>query len=330
MNDGVTGFLTAADSLPLNGIYRWGLELIKQIQSIESPPLTALIKILTGGGSAFFFIPVLLFIIWFADEKKGLRLGLLLLFSAWLNFFLKNLFKQPRPCQFDPSVGLIPETGYGLPSAHSQLSLVFLLLTGFWLGKRSARPRLCIALGGLLALIVGFTRLYLGVHFPTDILAGWLTGGLILGFYALAVPRIEGFLNAGGSRLGMISCAVIALLMNALGPDIRLGGLFLGFGTGYHLMRLYFPFSARTKAEGRAAVLALRCTVGILGTVITGLVFCMLSRGEAVLSQDYHKLARFILYGLLGFWPTAAAPWLFLRLRPGPPPADTPGESRSR
>jgi membrane-associated phospholipid phosphatase len=319
MNDGIIGSLAAADPFPLNGIYRWGLDLIKQIQLIESPPLTALIRILTRGGSVFFFIPVLLFIIWCADEKKGLRLGILLLLSAWLNFFLKDLFQQPRPYQVDPSVGLSPEPGYGLPSAHSQLSLVFLLSVSFWLGKQSARPLVCIVLGSLLTLIIGFTRLYLGVHFPTDILAGWLTGGITLGLYALAGPSIERALNAGGSRIKMISCAVIALLMNALGPDVRLGALFLGFGTGYCLMRLYFPFSARTEAGGRAAALALRCTVGILGTVIIGLVFSILSRGEAVLPRDYHKLARFIRYGLLGLWPTAAAPWLFLHLRPGKP-----------
>ncbi|MDR1373956.1 MAG: phosphatase PAP2 family protein [Treponema sp.] len=328
MDGGAIGSLAAGDFLPLNGIYRWGLDLIKQIQSIETPPLTVLVKILTQGGSAFFFIPVLFFIIWCVDEKRGLRLGILLLVSAWLNFFLKELFKHPRPYQFDPSVGLIPEIGYGLPSAHSQLSLVFLLYTGYWLGKWSSRPRLGIALGSLPALIVGFTRLYLGVHFPTDILAGWLTGGLTLGFYALAAPRIERVLTAGGNRLGMISCAVIALLMNALGPDIRLGALLLGFGAGYCLMRLYFPFSARTGPERRAAALALRCTVGILGTLIIMLVFGMLDRGEAALPQDYRNLTRFIRYGLLGLWPTAAAPWLFLRLRPEPPVEDPPGEPR--
>jgi membrane-associated phospholipid phosphatase len=335
MYDDITGSLTAADPLPLNGIYRWGLDLIKQIQTIESPPLTALAGILTQGGSVFFFVPVLFFILWCADEKKGLRLGLLLLFSAWLNSFLKELFRQPRPGQFDPSVGLIPEPGYGLPSGHAQISLVFLLLIAFWLGKRSSRPLLCAILGSFLALIVGLTRLYLGVHFPTDILAGWLAGGLTLGLYFPAAPRIERVLNAGGNRAAMISCAVIALLMNALGPDVRPGGLFLGFGAGYCLMRRRFPFSARSGTGGKSALPACRFIVGILGTVIIGLVFNILSRGKDILPRDYHRLAGFIGYGFLGLWPAAAAPLLFLRLRLASSPEEpretgSPGETMPR
>jgi hypothetical protein len=223
-------------------------------------------------------------------------------------------------------VGLAFEPSYGLPSAHSQLSLVFLLPVSFWLGKRTGRPLLCIALGSFLALITGFTRLYLGVHFPTDVLAGWLIGGLTLGLYALAGPRIEKALNAGGSRIAMISCAVIALLMNALGPDVRLGALFLGFSIGYCLMRLHFPFSARAGAEGKTAFAALapRCIVGILGTVIISLGLNTLGYTTDGLPRDYHRLVRFIHYGLLGLWPTAAAPWLFLHLRLVPP-----GEPRS-
>jgi membrane-associated phospholipid phosphatase len=329
MSESIVGSISAAEPALLEGIYRWGIDVIKMAQTIETPAVTALMKILTVAGSELVFIPVLLFTAWCVSEKKGLRLGILLLLSAWLNESLKYLFRQPRPYELDPSVGRVLEISYGFPSGHAQLSLVFLILLAVWAGKKLAPPgRYAIrAAAVFIILLIGFTRLYLGVHFPTDILAGWLLGGISLLIYGVFRRRIEAALFAGGSRITMISCAVITLLMNALlQGDIRPGALFLGFCIGYCLMRIHFPFSARAGTGGKSWLAAFgpRCFVGGLGSVLIYVGLKTLRMGNAIPGM-YYVLTRFIYYGLLGIWPTAAAPWLFLHLRIASPP-EPPGK----
>jgi hypothetical protein len=107
--------------------------------------------------------------------------------------------------------------------------------------------------------------------------------------------------------------------MNALYPANRsLGGLFLGFSAGYALMGRYFPFHAAGGVSKTALALrGLRIALGIAGGI---LIYQAL---KAVFSAlPYYDLGRFVRYGLLGFWASAGAPWLFLRLRL----ARTPGQ----
>ncbi|MDR0723454.1 MAG: phosphatase PAP2 family protein [Treponema sp.] len=301
-------YITPADTAPLYELYQWGLEVIKTIQTLEHPLFTAIMRILTQGGSPYWYAPVILLVFWCVDEKQGLRFGMLLLLSTWVNGICKAFLKQPRPYTLDPSVGRGFEPSYGIPSGHAQMALTFWIPLALWLGKR------VVWIGAILIiLLIGFTRLYLGLHFPTDLLAGWLLGGILLGLYYPAQGAIEKVLAIGGTRLRMISVALIALGMNALDPDPRLGGLFLGFGTGYSLMLCRFPFSAQAPIRGKKPgllVLGARYGLGLAGAALIYQGFrLVLSWGISP-----YKLSRFLHYGALGFWAAAGAPWLFLRL----------------
>ncbi|MDR1898744.1 MAG: phosphatase PAP2 family protein [Treponema sp.] len=269
-------------------------------------------KGVTFFGSEFAYLLILPLVYWCLDEKKGIDLGLTIIVSAWVNATLKVFLKQPRPFHLDPGVGIIREWGYGLPSGHAQMSLVLWVIIASW-GKR----RWFLGLGILLSLLIGFSRLYLGVHFHTDILAGWVLGALTLIVYFFSARPIEALLVRGGLRAQLIASAALALIMNTLHPeDITLGALTLGMGGGYALMVRHVGFSARDGFTGgkfrRALVLALRCTLGILGIVLIHTGLGNLLPQEA---SSYYKLAWFCRYLLLGFWIVCGAPWLFLRLK---------------
>ncbi|MDR0758592.1 MAG: phosphatase PAP2 family protein [Treponema sp.] len=335
MNETI-GTLTAADSSILYDIYRWGIALIKGIQTIENPALTVMMKVLTALGTELFYIPVILFIFWCVDEKLGVRLAVLILLSAWINVFFKGLLRQPRPYNLDPSVMRAFEPSYGIPSGHTQQSLVF------WgasirqvLNRRPGFPIPVLIVPCFFMAAIPFTRLYLGVHFPTDILAGWVLGGIILAAFFALEDRIAVLLAAGGKRSRLIAAAALAFLMNASGTDRSLGGMFLGLCGGYSLMRANFPFAAGGTARGgQVFILAGRYVLGLAGSAVMYLGLRRLLPGEASFlaeipvwgaASPYYELGRFLRYGLLGLWASAGAPWLFLRLGLAGAPAGSEG-----
>jgi len=328
MNENIIQMFPAENMSFLSEMYQWGIEVIRVIQRIENPVFTALVKFITALGTEALYVPLILFIFWWIDEKQGLRFGILIIVSAWINAFMKDLFKQPRPFNLDPSLGMAFESSYGAPSGHAQMSLCFWIPMAAWLEKMWPRRRTVIWAAAIsFVLFMAFTRLYLGVHFPTDIFAGWLLGGIILFIYFIPGPIIEKSLVSGGVRLQNISAAVIALAMSGLYPRERnLAALFLGFCLGYTLMTQRFPFSARAEINGKKPgikVMFLRCLTGFAGMVIIYVTLRLIFPGEGSFFKEltiwgpaspFYELGRFIRYGLVGLWASAGAPRLFQRM----------------
>lgn len=89
--------------------------------------------------------------------------------AALINLLLKALYQRARP---DLWVDLVTETSYSFPSGHAMASgaLAFSLMVVFWMSRWRWYV---VALGGIYMLIIGLSRMYLGVHYPSDVLAGW-------------------------------------------------------------------------------------------------------------------------------------------------------------
>ncbi|MDR2785930.1 MAG: phosphatase PAP2 family protein [Treponema sp.] len=322
--DGTIGALSAADPSPLFGVYYWGIAVIKAIQTIESPALTTLMRFLTALGTELLYIPVILFIYWCADTRGGMRLGVLLMVSSWSNSFLKNLLGQPRPYTLDPSVGRGFEASYGIPSGHAQHSLVFWIAAVPLVKKPFLKMPARIAAAFFIPLIA-FTRLYLGLHFPTDIFGGWIAGAVLLALYFLFAGRLEALLAGLNPRYRMILAALAAFLINASGVGADQGGLFLGFCCGCGLMNRHIGFAADAPVKDKkpgAAILLARYVLGAAGAVLLYLALKALLPGEESIFADlplwgaaspYHELGRFLRYGALALWISAGAPWLFCR-----------------
>ena len=324
-------------------MYRWGIDIIKAIQVMENPVLTAIMKFITAFGTEAFYIPVVLLVLWWVNEKQGIRLGILIVVSAWINGLMKELLGQPRPYNLDPSVGRAFEPSYGAPSGHAQMSLCFWIFIAIWLSRALKEKSAMLQAGEkersdsrsiliwsatvLLILLIGFTRLYLGVHFPTDLFAGWILGGIILVLWFIPGLILEKRIVSMGGRIQNILAAIIALVMNGLYPkDRSLPALFLGVCLGYTLMKSRFPFSPREEVNGKKPgihILILRCLAGFIGVAIIYLGLKLIFPGEGSLfsripawGQDspFYELGRFVRYGLIGIWASAGAPYLFQRL----------------
>jgi undecaprenyl-diphosphatase len=130
------------------------------------------------------------------DRKYRTAVLVLLAFGGalLLNTLLKHGFQRPRP-ELVPHGANVHSTSF--PSGHSMLSAATYLTLGALLARLQPRRRLKAFLLGtavLLTLIVGVSRIYLGVHWPTDVFAGWTAGGV----WALACWLVAGWLERRG------------------------------------------------------------------------------------------------------------------------------------
>lgn len=162
------------------------------IHSLTSPVATFLAKLATELGSTMIIAGATLAIgAWLAYQHRY-RAAVFLAGSVGgavvLNQILKHLFERSRPELWTP---LVSETGFSFPSGHTMASSALALaVIGLLWSTRWRTP--AIVTGICYMLAVGLSRVYLGVHYPTDILGGWLVSGLwILTLYLIIKPNPE-------------------------------------------------------------------------------------------------------------------------------------------
>jgi len=133
---------------------------------------------------------------WLAWRKQWLPLGALM-FSvgggALINELLKNIFLRPRP---DFPNAFYHESGFSFPSGHSMLSILFYGMTAYLIASQVLSWKTQIRLGVTaftLSLLIGFSRIFLGVHYLTDVLGGWAAGvvWLIVCITALRLAQLS-------------------------------------------------------------------------------------------------------------------------------------------
>lgn len=139
-----------------------------------SDSITPIAKCITNFANAYWLIGLSVFLlIVLKDKKIGIYSSLNLVISASTNFVLKQIIQRPRP------VGhrLIDEKGYSLPSGHSMVSMAFygfLIYLIYKNIKNKYVKYISIALLSILIVSIGISRIYLGVHYTSDVISGFL------------------------------------------------------------------------------------------------------------------------------------------------------------
>lgn len=136
--------------------------------------LTPIVKVITWFGNATFILPltVVLFIL-IKNKKTGFLIGMNLVIVTILNQALKFILQRPRPTEFR----IINEIGYSFPSGHSMVSMAFYGFLIYLIYKNVKNKYLkvpLIIILSLLIIMIGISRIYLGVHYTSDVLAGFL------------------------------------------------------------------------------------------------------------------------------------------------------------
>lgn len=289
-------------------------------------------------GTENFYMFVAPALYWCVDSILGLRIGMMFLLSSGLHSILKLVFHTPRPYWVDANVkAFAAEAGFGLPSGHATTA------AAVWgLFAASVRKNWLKTIFIALIFFIGFSRLFLGVHYLSDVLGGWLAGGLLLlAFIKLEKPVVRWAKHTSLAVLLAVIAAVsvfLVVLMVLLQASLSglalppawgqmaltktgepidplnlegaftLGGTWLGLvgGAAWYFRRWGAPVT-----KGKPVQLLLRYALGLVGVIILwfglGQVF---PRGDDLASF----LLRYLRYGLIGAWVSAIAPLLFVRL----------------
>lgn len=147
------------------------------IHQLASPAMTTAMRGISFLGSTLFLFPATVaIVIWFALRKWGREAKLFAITmggASLLNVSLKLAFKRPRPVPF---FDLFPPESYSFPSGHALTSACFFGALAAILTARitSRRNRIVVwIVATLMFLLIGFSRIYLGVHYTTDVIAGF-------------------------------------------------------------------------------------------------------------------------------------------------------------
>jgi len=193
----------------------WELKFIELLQARGNGFWDFFWNFFTLFGEEMLLVGIIGLVYWCFDKKIGENLTYCVLTSAALNGVIKNAVVRLRPLDSYPESSVINKkpksaTGYSFPSGHSQASAT--LFTSLAANKPK---KLLIAAAVVIPLLVVFSRVYLGVHFPTDALAGFFVGVAVALICHRLHNKIENKLLLYGMTVGIMLAGGLFIFLNA-------------------------------------------------------------------------------------------------------------------
>ena len=184
------GFSVLVGEVHENDVFAFDAPILNMLHALATPTLDGIAVLLAKVGFAWGVIPLdAIALLWLALRRRyrdSMFFGLAVIGSAILNIAAKNYFARARPSLW---LSITPENTYSFPSGHAMgsatLGVALILL--FW---RTRWRWLVTPLAVTFVLLVGVSRIYLGVHYPSDILAGWTAAMVwVVGMHQLVDRR---------------------------------------------------------------------------------------------------------------------------------------------
>lgn len=304
----------------------WEFELIAWLQSFAW--LLLPMAVVTALGSPAVYLGLVAVIAWWRERPFALELSLLFVVSAVVNDLVKLLVHAPRPYWVTASVVPVElQDSFGFPSAHAQLAF------SIWglIALRLRNPWAALGAAALVAAI-GLSRIALGVHYPVDVLGGWLLGAAVLAAFVTAGPaafRAAGRLTPRGrvaaasvlSLAAVGASAAVAATIGPWSPDPSWTGPVAGLAPvtiEYTLIAAGFGLGLVLGHELDGGCRSFRSRLaGLAGTLLGLAVIVLLWFGAGTALPPGTPGADAVLYlasAAVGAWVMAGAPAVFCRL----------------
>lgn len=307
------------------------LSILQFLQSIRNPLLNVIFLIFTISTELPVIILFTAIMYWCVNKKYGQQILLALIGNITLNTGIKEFVKAPRPIGTPGLESLRTETatGYSFPSGHTQTG------TSFWISLMSIfKTTWLYILGAIMIFGIGMSRLYLGVHWPIDVLCGWIFGII----FTIILLKIFNYVDKNKNYyillLLLIPFGVAVFLLNSA-EYVKIFGLFTGFILGYIIednfinfkmvskeRKIKFGKKRHSKFENRSNTTTniLRVIIGIitLGLVYVGLKYfaILLIESEVMANTDrLTMILDYVRYAGVVFYAIAGAPALFKKLK---------------
>jgi len=280
-----------------------GYSVIDWVQSFHTPFLDTFFLWMTHLGSGTFYIGAIALLYLCIDKKFAVRIFYLFILGILLNGFIKEFFGTARP---DPErvrvVNGYRADGGSFPSGHSQGVIAF---WGYCF-TRFKNP-FCIIAGSFLICVVPLSRLYLGVHYPVDIIGGLLIGLLTVGIFA-AWFKLSERIRWREYLIPALACIIAAPLVYFYffpsRENSQMMGTMIGFGAGSFLERRYIRFDEK----GGSLLFQLgKMMFGIAGALL--LMFCF----SLIPAQPLVR--KLVAYAAGSFWIGYGVPYFVQRAR---------------
>lgn len=299
-----------------------GLEIIRILQGL-SQVLDAFFKLVTFLGDSLFYILIISIIYLTIQKKVAIYLAYSLIFSGWINGLLKGIIGLTRPYLAHPTEirEIIAASGYSFPSGHAQATGSF---WGFLLiyYKEAKNFRLLVPVGLGFLLLVPLSRVYLGVHYPSDVIIGLFLGLGIALIFATYYANIERWImKQSTGRLITISVVTsLSLLVVTLGatiiagndiiiqPNAELPGALLGLSLGLILDNKKIQFNV-IPVKKWMYVTRIIIGIGLVGLFYLGVgtIFTSFKDTELEFIREFVRLAS------VAFVAVAMAPWIITK-----------------
>lgn len=171
--------LITNQTIYLKNIAWFDLPIIHLIQHYALPTITKLMNQISFLGSDIFLsiasLLIGIYLLYMRRFQLAVSFGTCMIFSGIFNFIFKNIFERPRP----EILRLGKATGYSFPSGHAMAGICFYLFLAFMLSlelKKTSHKIIVYSIAVIFIIMIGISRIYLGVHYPSDVLGGYTFG----------------------------------------------------------------------------------------------------------------------------------------------------------